>query len=234
MNPSIWKDNKLKTAGGQSYVTLDSVQPDQIVVANDYLILDGLSSNLFCVVGITSSSTDPALPPDFSTYSAFVNWIHQNQNICVRNLCLCRSFPDRQYERLDFFENPEDHDVLVAIKVSATDNLPSGTTFGVQCDPMGINKSQTVDQGRILTASGMCPEGFQGNVLTYGSLPSGSTWPSGGGLLTEIYVGREENDIAAQYAVDWDSFPIKPHELTGLSSNGILIRVGDCSTEFIS
>jgi hypothetical protein len=99
---------------------------------------------------------------------------------------------------------------------------------------MGINASKNVNQGRILTASGMCPEGFQGNVLTYGSLPSGSHWPSGATLLTEIYVGREENDIAAQYAVDWNSFTMKPHELTGLSSNGILIRVGDCSTEFIS
>ena len=234
MKPSIWKNNRLQTINGTPYLTLNPIDPGQIGVGNDHFVLSALNSNLFCMVGIVSSEQEPAIPGDFSTYSDFVLWIRNNQNICVRNLSLTQNFPNRNYERLDSFSNPESIAVPTLFKVTAT-NLPAGTSFGVQCTPLNVNKSQTVDQGTILTDSGMCPANFDGTVTTFGTLPSGTTvWPDNARLEIEVYVGLDENDPATIYAEPWDTFVIKPHEMKGLRQNGTLVRIGSCGTEFIN
>lgn len=234
MKPSIWKNNRLQTINGTPYLTLNSINPNQIGVGNDPFVLSALKNNLFCVVGIVSSEQEPALPDDFSTYSDFVLWIRNNQNICVRNLSLARDYPARNYERLDSFSNPEDIAVPTLFKLTAT-NLPRGTSFGVKCAPLNINKSQNVDQGTIFTDSGMCPANFDGTVTTFATLPSGTTvWPDNARLEIEVYVGLEENDPAIIYAESWELFVIKPHEMKGLKQNGSLVRIGSCATQFIN
>lgn len=234
MTPGIWKNNALQTLAGASYLTLNNVASGQIAVGNDHFVMEAVKSNLFCMVGIASTEINPVIPDDFSSYSDFILWVRQNQNVCVRNFSLTNNYPDRNYERLDSFSNPENKDVPAMFKVTAT-NLPAGTIFGIQCAPLNIDKSQNVNDGTILTDSGMCPANFEGTVTTYATLPSGiSQWPDNARLEVEVYIGLDLNTPAAIYAEPWDNLPLKRHEIPYLQSNGILVRLGYCGTEFIN
>jgi len=234
MTPSIWKNNKLLTESGNSYVSFDTVQPNGIVVGNDHFLLSGLSSDLFCVIGIASDQQNPTLPSDFSTYSAYISWVRNNQNVCGNNLRFARDYPNRQFERLDHFANPQSDDVPVLIMVTAT-GLPDTTTFGATCVPAGINKSQTVQTGNILTVSGMVPADFDGTVTTFGTLASGGTWPSGATLTTKVYVGQEAQSDVAKYATPWELFAeigVTPDQIDYLPENGVLVLLGSTGTQF--
>lgn len=235
MTPSIWLGNKLTTASGNDYVTLGAAQPNQVIVGNDNFILDAITSNLFCLIGVASATQTPSIPASFSSYTAYVDWVRQNQNVCGNNLTLLRSYPNRSYERTDSFSNPESDSVPVLIKVTAS-GLSGGTTFGLQCAPLKINVSQTVSQGDTLTGSGMAPPHFSGTVTTFGTLPSGETkWPVGARLDTTVYVGREASDeLAAKYAEDTSKLGIDFDEHELFSPEGVLIRVGDVATEFVA
>lgn len=234
LSPSIWKNNRLSTRSGQNYVTLDTLQPGQVGVGNDYFLLSGLRTNLFCLVGVASDSPNPAIPDGFATYGDYILWARQNRNICGRNLTLAHDFPDRQYERLDEFSNPENQDVPTLFMATASDNLPSGTTFGVVCAPLNVNKSQRVDDGRVLTASGMSPGGFNGTVTTYCSLPPGQPWPRGASIQIKVYVGVDQAHPASAYAADWNLLGVQPYEVPGLSADGKLVQLGTCGTAFLS
>lgn len=233
MHPSIWKNNKLMTQEGKSYVTIDTTEPNQVAVANEPFIIEAIKSNLFCIVGIASQDKDPIIPDDFSNYSDFILWVKGNQNVSVRNLSLERNCTKKDYERLDNFSNPEIIPVPALFKVEAI-GLPEGTVFGVKCAPLAIDDNQSINKGNILTASSICPARFDGTVTTYAILPNNvSKWPKGARLDIDVYVGLEENSDAAIYAENWEDFNSDHHELMGRSNGGHLVKIGSCSTEFI-
>jgi hypothetical protein len=236
VNTNEWSGNPLQTISGTSYVTMNPASPNSIVVGNDYFVLSGLSSDLFCLIGIASSTTTPTIPPPFSSYSNYVDWVKQNPNVCGNNLTVVRDYPDRQYERTDSFDNPEDHEVGALFWTKVIGNPPAGLTFGVQCDPLNINAHENVDHSKDLTTSAVVPANFPStNYMTWGSLPTGtSQWPSGLTIRTEYHVTRDPGDeIAAPYAQSWEQLPIKPIDMPGLPEGGYLILVGTCTTEFI-
>lgn len=235
MNTNIWRNNPLSTASGAGYVIFDTVQPGAVVVGDDNFLLSGLANNLFCLVGIASSTPAPVIPAPFTNYSDYVLWVRQNQNVCGRNLTVARSFANRQYERLDSFSNPETQSVPTLFVVKVTGSLPAGTTFGITCAPLGVDASWNISQGTRQTASGFCPAGFNGTVTTWASLPSGgSSWPPGAQVSTTTYVGRDANDPAARYATSFRRLRLHRRSVTGLAPQGVLVQVGNCATLFVS
>jgi hypothetical protein len=236
MTPRLWKPNRLCTEDCTHYVSVDPVPAGAIMVSNDQLLMDGKEVGHVCLVGIVSLDQDPgpSIPDDFNTSDQFVAWIRENQNICVHNLSKLQSFPNRQWERLDHIENPDSKPALYTIDVTVTGVLPDDTDIGVICEPMGINKHSKYKDliGGHLFANGYCPAGFKGAVTTLGSLPSESAWPEGVKIDTALYHAKQSNDLIAKYAVDWNTFHIKPHQVEGLPENGVLVLLGSCSTEF--
>jgi hypothetical protein len=235
LNTNIWKNNGLNTLGGQPYIQLATVQPNAVAVGGDVFVLGALSSNLFCLIGVASPTSTPNIPNPFTSYSDYITWVRQNQNVCGRNMTLAQNFPNRQYERVDSFSNPESTAVPVLFQVSATGPLPTGTTFGVVCSPLNINTSWNVSQGPIQTTSAMCPAGFNGTVTTWGSLPSGVTqWPTGARIDNTIFVGRSASDPVARYATDFAALSVRREEVEGLEPEGVLVRLGNCATQFVT
>ncbi len=234
LNTGVWKNNKLTTRTGNDYIQLGSVAPEAIGVGSDRFILNAQQGN-YCVIGIASEQQEPTIPGNFPTYNAYITWVRTNQNVCGRNLSIIRDYPNRSYSRLDTFTNPESSAQLVAFKTKASNNLPVGTSFGVQCAPAGVDKHQVItnnNASRILAVAGMAPANFDGTVTSYATLPSGRTWPPNSRLTTEAYVGRASQDEVARYATDFAVFGTQPHEL-GLPSNGVLVLLGSTGTEFI-
>lgn len=235
LTPSIWRQNTVKTLSGQPYVALPTTASQGIAVGNEPFMLDALSSNLFCLVGVATAGTSPTIPASFATYNDYVMWVRQNQNVCGRNLTTARNFPNRQYERVDTLSCPETTPVPVLFQVTLVGTLPAGTTFGLVCAPLGINASWNVSQGPIQTASGMCPASFNGTVTTWASLPAGTTkWPPGARLDTTYYVGINNDAPAAVYAASEQEVSVRPPELDEAMPNGSLVRIGNCATVFQS
>ena len=231
MRPSIWKNSPLKTQAGNTYVSLDNTDSGQVAVGTDPFLLDGIASSNFCLIGIASQTQTPVIPPDFSSYSAYLSWVRQNQNICGRNLRIVRDFPNRDYEQLDEFSNPETMPVPTLFQVTIHGTLPAGTKFGLVCAPLNINSTWDVGAGPVQTDSAMTPAGFEGNVTTWATLPSGS-WPDGTWLETVVYVGVGSRSEAAQYReTAWT-------QLGGVAPAVIdagrphLVRLGNCATRF--
>lgn len=235
MTPSIWKNNSLSTQAGNNYVTLGSVQPNQVGVGNTNFLLSGLASNLFCLIGIASATQTPTIPASFASYSEYVLWVRNNQNVCGNNLTVVRSFTNQQWDRLDNFSNPSGAIVPTMFTVEVQGQLPSTTSYGIRCAPLGIDTSTTVGQKTTLTASGMTPANFSGNVETWGALATAGTWPSGALLKTSVYVGISSTDPAAMFAEPWHKFPANAHETLGMDREaGRLVLVGTTGTEFVS
>lgn len=233
LNPSIWIRNQVTTASGSTFVSLPTTQPQQIAVGGDCFMLSGLANNLFCLIGVATAGTSPSIPASFANYDAYIAWVRQNQNVCGRNLTTARSFPNRQYERLDSFSNPSGDVVPTLFQTSLTGTLPAGSTFGITCAPLGIATNWNVSQGPIQTASGRTPANFSGTVTTWASLPAGTNvWPPGARLDTTVYVGVDGESPAAQYAAPPEELHIEREEAEALMPEGRLVRLGNCATVF--
>lgn len=235
LTPSVWKNNPLKTASGQTYVPLTPLTaPNTVAVGQEPLYLDATVNNLFCVVGIVSTTPQPTIPADFKTYSEYIEWVTKNQNVCGRNLNLVRNFPKRSFERLEGFSNPSSEAVPTLFKVEIKGGtLPAGTTFGLQCAPLNLNVSWNISQGPIQTTSGMTPPNFNGTVTTWATLPSGG-WPNGVSIETAVYVGVDHEDPVASLATPFEELAVSPEEIEGLPANGKLVRLGNVETLFVT
>jgi hypothetical protein len=234
MTPSVWKNNPLNTQAGNPYVTLGSLQPNQIGVASTNFLLSGLSSSYFCLIGVASPTATPSIPDSFATYGDYVLWVRTNPNVCGNNLTVLQTFPNQQWDRLDNFSNPTSNSVPTMITVEVQGNLPGNTSYGLRCAPLNINASTTVGQSTQLSASGFTPPKFNGSVETWGSLASPGSWPPNVILKTTVYVGIQPDDPAAMFAEPWERFPADARERLKMESTGYLILVGTTGTAFVT
>jgi hypothetical protein len=238
LTPSRWSSNRLRTQSGAQSVALPTMPPQGIGVGPEPFLIDGTTgAGLYCLVGMATATPNPVLPSDFTNYSAYINWVRGDQSVCGRNLSTLRSFPTRQFERWDSFSNPEAGDVptLFKLTVSGAQGFPAGTTLGLTCAPMGVQQQWTWDPAfPSRTASGMCPPNWGGTVVTWVSLPSGGTWPRGTTVDTVVYVGRNPDDSAAQYATPWEELGVDPREMDGIVDDGVLVMLGSVTTQLVS
>lgn len=232
LNTNVWKNNPLKTQAGDAFVSLDSTAPNAIAVGNAPFLLNAVTSNDFCLIGMASPTSTPDIPPNFPSYEAYILWVRNNQNVCGRNLYTAQNYPDRNYEQLMEFSNPEALEVPTLFQVSIKNGtLPANSTFGVTCAPLGISDSWNVNDGVVRTASGMTPANFNGNVTTWATLSSGS-WPEGVWLETIPFVGVKEGSAAAVYARrDWSHLGGAQPEILD-AGRPHLVPIGSCATVF--
>lgn len=237
LTPSVWRNNPLSTASGNPYLALPpTVQPNAVGVGQDCFMLDAIASNLFCLVGIASPQPQPAIPSNFSTYSDYLVWVRGNQSVCGRNLNMVRDFPNRSLERLEHFSNPSATETVPTLfQVSIVGGLlPAGSTFGLQCAPLGINTTWKISEGTVKTTSGMTPPLFDGTVTTWATLAPGTVWPPGVGVNTSVWVGLPPDDKAAPLATPFEQLGVRPEEVEGLPANGVLVRLGNVETVFVA
>jgi len=233
LNTNLWSQNPLYTVSGASSVALNSTPPQGIAVGNDVLLLNAVTSNLFCLIGMASPKPQPVIPPPFTSYTDYIMWVRMNQNVCGNNLTIAQNFATQQYSRLDSLSNPENDYVPVLFVISVVGTLPAGSTFGVTCAPIGVNSSWNISDGPVQTASGMMPPKFDGYVTTWGSLPPGQTvWPNGVRIDNETYIGRDVDSPAAMFAAPWEHLHVKPEDVPGLPRGGVLVLIGSTGTYF--
>lgn len=235
LRPSVWKNNPLRTASGETSVALPAtVAPGAVGVGQDVFMLDATANNLYCCVGIVSATKRVVVPADFPDYASYITWVRNNQNVCGRNLSVIRDYPNRSYEQLKSFSNPSSSEsVPTMFVVTVIGTLPSGTTFGIQCAPLGISESWNISGGKLRTASGMTPPLFNGTVTTWALLPPNHTWPPGARINTEAFVGQRSDGPTAQYATPLEQLRVRRDEIPGLG-DGVLVRLGNCQTLFVS
>ncbi|CAM4044779.1 hypothetical protein KIPE111705_37835 [Kibdelosporangium persicum] len=234
LRPSLWSGNPLTTRAGETSVALPATVPSGgIGVGQDCFLLDAVNSNLFCLVGIVSATKHPVIPADFATYSDYIEWVRASQNVCGRNLNKVQDFPNRSWEEPKTFSNPSADSVPTLFKVT-TSGLPAGSSFGLQCVPLGVSTNWPISAGPVQTASGMTPAHFNGYVVTWGLLPAGVKWPPGASIETKVYVGEDRDGPVAHLAVSLDELGLTRYdEVEGLPEDGILVLLGSCKTEFV-
>jgi len=235
LRPSIWRNNPLSTAEGNSSVSLPAtVAPGAVAVGSAPFLLNAVNSNLFCCIGIAGPTATPQIPNDFPNYESYITWVRNARNICGRNLNKVRSYPNRWFERLDTFSNPSTTDYVPTLfQVTVRGTLPAGSTFGLQCAPLGIATNWNIANGPVQTTSGMTPPDFDGTVTTWAILPTNTPWPPDTSIDTSVWVGFPATSPVAQYATALSELGVRAEQVEGLGS-GVLVRLGNCQTVFVA
>lgn len=237
MNTDQWKNNKLKTPKGVEYAMVTTAKNGDIAVGDDVLVVDGTQPN-FCMVGIINNSKEETLPNKFKTYNDFVNWVHGNRCVAVRNFSLETSGVPNDYENLYAISNPENEARLVAILLEAS-GLPKDTVFGLVNESLKIENESQFDPDSFITqqvtASAFLESGFQGYVKTYARLPEGQKWPESASLITTLWVSAKEKEEMIRFSLPVDQVLLDRSSLdsTGSNAAGRLVRVGFCETKFV-
>jgi len=239
MNTDKWKNNKLSTPKGKSYVKVTTQKNGDISVGDDVLVVDGTQPN-FCMVGIVNDSTDETLPNVFKSYNDFVLWVHSERCVAVRNFSLEKSGTSNDYEILYNFSNPESGQRLGTVLIEAS-NLPKGTTYGLVNDALHMNKSAVYDPDdevtKQVTDSAYLRASFDGYVKIYARVPKGAVWPPDAVLETSFWISVEDGEDMLQFARPAGEVLIDTASLTTRcesgSSPGRLVKVGSCVTMYI-
>lgn len=239
MNTDKWKNNKLFTPKGKSYVKVTTQKNSDISVGDDVLVVDGRQPN-FCMVGIVNDSADETLPNVFDSYSAFVSWVHSERCVAVRNFSLEISGTSNDYEILYNFSNPENRFRLGSILIEAS-NLPKGTVYGLVNDAMGMNKSDIYDPDdentKQVTDSAFLRASFDGYVKIYARVPAGAVWPADAVLETSFWISAEDGEDMLRFAQPAENVLMNTDSLMRCCENngnpGRLVKVGSCVTMYI-
>lgn len=244
LNPSQWKQTKLKTQDGKGYTQTDTIPAGGVGVGNELLIIDGQLGRP-CIVGIVLDQTgEPDIPDKFSSYDDYTKWIKENTHICMNNLYVLNT-PVTDYESLDDFSNPGRERTPILFMVSLDDAVfPDKTKIVVECSLLGINETFTYKASspleKAFTVSGVVPVGYSGYIRTSVFLPSGSKWPEGGMVNRTVFAGVRITSVAARYAIAPETMfmRIKPEnsvfKAVGADkfTAGLLIPVGVCGTVY--
>lgn len=237
MQPSLWRDNPLVTAKGKNRIELQSSTPGEIVTGNDVFLLSGLKNRNFCMMGIVSDSPTPTLPEsDFRSYDDFIYWFRSNQAVCARNLSRCPS-TERHYEELYFVQNPENTEKELFVRVAAPINVPEGTTYGIHCAPLGVQKEQKTKSGEqnVFVEIVSLPPKFEGHLVSYGSLPSGySEWPTLEKVEVSIFVQMEPHHKSFRFGAPAEYFGVRRPATRGIVPFHKLVQLGCCSIVFVN
>lgn len=239
MNTDKWKNNKLFTPKGKSYVKVTTRKNGDISVGDDVLVVDGRQPN-FCMVGIVNDSEDETLPDVFRSYSAFVSWVHSERCVAVRNFSLECSGTRNDYEILYNFSNPESKPRLGSILIEAS-KLPKGTIYGLVNDAMGMNKSAVYDPDdeitKQVTDSAYLRASFDGYVRIYARVPDGAVWPADAVLETSFWISAEDGEDMLQFAKPAENVLMNTASLMRCRESnrdpGRLVKVGACVTMYI-
>jgi hypothetical protein len=238
MTPSIWRNNKLKTAPDgegrqQDYVSF-SAAAKSVAVCDSPLVLDG-SKQYFCLVGMASDDDGPVIPGDFATYEAFTKWVTGAPGVCVRNLNLCSGLM-YDIEMPMQVINPEAESRLCTFVVTLTD-APLNTVFSLECGGLGILQSKTYtggDSNTLYIAAGMPPH-FNNLAVAKAKTPAGTVAPDNMQLSTEFYYGVKTGsevyhlgiDVAKLTAANPDDALLRTLE----AGNGRLVKLGECAAK---
>lgn len=181
MDPRKWEKNRVKTVRGNNYATIANADAGQIVATEEYFLFNaqkfGGNSCFVCTAGAEKN-------PDYSwinTLDKYFDWVADNPNVATRNMVTSFQYTVKQFEDLLNISNNYPDEAAVIFEVSAF-NLPAGTTYGIRCDSLNVNKSVKYDPNTPSTHKFLdntyMPPYYDNYVSFFGELPSGSSnWP---------------------------------------------------------
>lgn len=235
MNSDQWKNNKLLTPKGKEYTKVTAQKNGDIVVGDDVLVVDGTKPN-FCMVGIINDSTAETVPDKFKSYNSFINWVHSERCVAVRNFSLYDSGVSNDYESLYSISNPESISRRGLIIITVT-GVPKGTVIGVENDDLFVSETMTFDPAnpRPLLEGVQIPVNYDGYVRIYARLPQGAVWPPKAKITTELLIEALESEEMMQFALRTDKLFLERNILEDykkIDATGYLVKVGECEALF--
>lgn len=181
MDPRKWESNRVPTVRGNNYSTISQIAPGEIAATDDYFLFNATKYNGNCCLVCSAGGEKN---PDYSwinTRDKYFNWVADNPNVATRNMVTSYSYTVKQFEDLLNISNNYPDEAAVIFEVSAY-NLPDGTTYGIKCDTLNVNKNAKYDSNTPSTQkfleTAYLPPYYDNYVSFYGILPSGvSQWP---------------------------------------------------------
>ena len=235
MKPSQWKQKKVYTVSGSSCAMLSpAANNGDVIVVDDPFLLNGLNTDYFCMVAITTEDKTEVLPGDFSTYDQFNYWVRTNTGVAVRNFSVLKNGIVYDFQRLDSLSNPESEPITALIEVSWK-GMPAGYTVGIRCDAIpGMENSEITDgsDGSVFAAEKL-PAGFDGYVETYAYNTDGeSIFPENAQITTKFYTTVTLEQMCFQFGKTVEELGINAVRKIGFTETNKLILTGECSTIF--
>ncbi len=181
LDPRKWEKNRIPTVSGSSFSEISPVAPGKIAATTDYFLFNSKNYNGNCCFVCTAGSDKD---PDYTwidTREKYFKWVSENPWVATRNMVTSRKYKIKHFEDHLNISNHYPDEAAVIFEVAAY-NVPNGTTYGIKCDTLAINKSVKYDVNDPSTKkfldNAYLPPDYDNYVSFYGELPNESSeWP---------------------------------------------------------
>lgn len=207
MNTGLWSTQQIPAVVGTNAPISASAYGDIAVATSAFHWLAPAQPQHFhyCLIArlITSTPDDPNdIPPNFTSSSAYVNWVLGNPQVAYRNVYINNaSKPAMQYT---FHVASPDQAAEQWIVAADSYNMPNGTTVAFSCAASGpnppINVSGTVSQSSqsFSTVPTTLPGEFEADLVVTIQPPAGVPMPSDASVKMRYYrVENTSNELDA-------------------------------------
>jgi hypothetical protein len=221
--PSQWSKNTIATAGGTTVVPFVDAQnnnspnvgPGDFAATQPPFVLTNLQSPPagahYCFIAITSLAGQTVAPPaNFTSNSAFVNWVETNPNVAWNNFVFAQPSSPTVVQSLQF-ANANNTSAQMIFEIQAT-NCPTNTAVLFQCtDPacpidVTVYLPQPDSEGNQTTSTTQTvPANYSGTILVQGTAPSGKQFGVSGWSFCPTYLqivsDGSTDELERKYAV---------------------------------
>lgn len=242
MNTGLWSSQQIPSVTGPtSPIAASATGAISVASSAFHWLAPSVPSGFhYCLIVrlITDTPSDPnPIPPNFTSSSAYVNWVLGNAQVAYRNVTLVHaSAPSRQFAYHFASPDPTDEQFIIAADCY---NLPNGTVVSYSCAASGpspaINESSTVTKPNqsISTVPTTIPGDFEADLIVTVNVPGGAPIPADASVKMRYY--RVENS-ANEKDMEMDAHLMEPHAW-GLeldSGMGRVVRLGETVIQYTS
>ncbi|WP_455665057.1 hypothetical protein [Phocaeicola sp.] len=233
LNPADWVKNKLLTAEGKDYVETGIIQPGEVGVGVVPFVFNAKKGYYYCHVGYVSNQPGtPEIRTSFANWTEYVQWLHNNTHICMRNFSY-------QVGRLNYLESSCEFsncfDVAKSgiLEVQLIKDFPAGTKLHVVCKQLNKDEYIEVVAGvRNYPIAVVVAPHLRGVATAELTLPAGCPGVQGSGMKFIFYVTPDSDSLlnCPHYHAHQLNLPTTHEIFKG--GPAYLIKVGECSVVF--
>lgn len=222
LEPTQWEKNKLTTADGNSVIPIGPIPPNGIGVCKIPFVFNAERDKNYCHVGIISETKNEIeIPNSFEGFSEYVDWLHANSHIAMRNYTLVNKRA-AFLETVTNFLNPYNTNYKAEFHISLTKSFPIGCIISFQCEQLQKSKIFHIEnkgQTLFIVEVELLPL-LQGVASVKLELPQGAIGPVGGGLSLSCKIRKTVSTQNTKRLMSMDN------------EDQSFIKIGECTVSF--
>lgn len=240
-NVPSWSHHMLSNFNGNKYANLSAETSGQVVFGDQPFYWTPGEGH-FCLLARVETLANPnPLPPPFSTWTEFVDWISTHANVAWHNVDVVATLPPQGYQNSLVFQNG-DYTQFYTFTVTYS-GVPAGSVLRVWAPSgakfLGFDTGpRTIGGSGILPIAATFPPKYQTTVFATCVFPGGPVKPPGGASIVlsswgpQTKAELEKKPHFLQLSVTPEDLGMDREE-TPVGPGGAMVMITSFTTEFV-